>query len=169
MEIPTATARVVVAGGTLPYTYQWYFDSGLTNSIGGQTADLLTGRGAGTYWVKVTDFNGCWISGSIIISQPPAITATAAITSSYNGSHISCNGAADARITVTASGGTGALTYVLVEAPANVTGAANGIFTGVGPGTYTVRVTDVNLLHCGYFTCYGNATCCSGRIGPCNK
>ena len=80
----------------------------------------------------------------VTVDDPPAVTATAAITSNYNGSEVSCNGAADGEITVTAAGGTGTLIYILVEAPGNLTGASTGIFTGVPAGTYTIRVTDVN-------------------------
>ena len=81
---------------------------------------------------------------SVTLNNPAAVTAIAAVTSNYNGSQVSCNGASDGRITVMASGGTGALSYLLVEMPANVTGAATGIFTGVPADTYTVRVSDLN-------------------------
>ena len=49
-----------------------------------------------------------------------SVTATAAVTSDYNGSQVSCTGASDGKITVTASGGTGALSYLLVQIPGNV-------------------------------------------------
>ncbi len=139
------SARVVASGGTLIYSYQWYYDAFFASPVPGQTSDLASGLPAGTFYVKVTDANGCWKSGSVTLAQPAVISATAAITSNFNGAHISCNGANNAEITVTASGGTGILSYLLVEAPANVTGAASGVFTGVGPGTYTVRVRDINL------------------------
>src|SRR5664280_2875501 len=137
------SARVVVAGGTPGYTYIWYAGPGLTNPIG-QTTDQATGLVAGTYWVKITDSNGCWISSSITLTQPPILAATAAVTSNYNGSQLSCNGASDGRITVTAGGGTGTLTYLLTQIPGNISGFSSGIFTGIPAGTYTVRVTDIN-------------------------
>ena len=47
--------------------------------------------------------------------------------------------AADASITVSASGGTGTLTYTLNPGAVSNT---SGNFTGLGPGNYTVTVTD---------------------------
>jgi hypothetical protein len=49
------SATVVAAGGTPPYTYLW--------SNGGTSA-TITGIGAGTYTVTVTDANGCTTTGS---------------------------------------------------------------------------------------------------------
>jgi PKD repeat protein len=114
-------------------------------NVTGAATGIFTGLTAGTYTVTVTDANGCTkTTPNITVNNPPAVTATAAVTSNYNGSQISCNGASDGRITVTASGGTGALSYLLVELPGNVTGAASGVFTGLPANTYTVRVRDVN-------------------------
>ena len=46
---------------------------------------------------------------------------------------------------MTASGGTGALSYVLNEIPTNTTGHTTGIFTGIpAAASYTVKVTDKN-------------------------
>ncbi|HQK67015.1 MAG TPA: hypothetical protein PLL94_02610, partial [Bacteroidales bacterium] len=141
----TGSVRVTASGGTLNYTYAWYYDASFSSPIPGQTNAEASGLPAGTYYVKVTDANGCFKTGSVVLPQPTQITATAAITSNFNGAHISCNGADDAVITVSASGGTGILSYVLDQDPTNVTGAGSGVFTGVGPGTYTVTVTDANL------------------------
>ena len=64
------SARVIVTGGDPGYSYEWFSGPGLTNPIG-QVGDEATGLIAGTYWVKITDFNGCWISTNITITQPP--------------------------------------------------------------------------------------------------
>ena len=133
---------ITAGGGTGALTY--VLDQNPANTSGVATG-IFTGLNAGNYTVTVTDINGCTKTTPIIIvSDPPAITATAAVTSNYNGSQISCNGVSDGRIAVTAAGGTGALSYLLVEDAGNVTGAANGIFTGLAPGPYTVTVTDIN-------------------------
>ena len=83
-------------------------------------------------------------TSSVTLNNPPAVSAMASVTSNYNGSQVSCDGATDGRITVMHGGGTGALTYLLIEMLGNVSGAATGIFTGVPAGTYTVRVSDLN-------------------------
>jgi len=96
--------------------------------------------------VKVTDINLCNVTTApVTITQPVVVAATAAVTSNFHGSDLSCNGSSDGRITVTASGGTGALSYLLNESPGNVTGLITGIFTGLAAGTYTITVTDLNL------------------------
>jgi PKD repeat protein len=137
--------KVEASGGTPvagSYIFEWFYDSGMTSPVPGQVTDEATGLAAGTYWVKVTDLNGCQVSASISITQPTAITATIAVTSDYNGSDISCFGEADGEITVTASGGTGNLGYAIVDFPGNTTGATSGQFTGLPAGIYRVIVTD---------------------------
>src|SRR6185436_19287802 len=75
------------------------------------------------------------------ITGPPPIVASIDISSDYNGSEISCNGASDGQITITASGGTGAFTYSI-----NGGGSyqASNVFSGLPAGSYPVRVKDAN-------------------------
>lgn len=136
---------VTASGGTLvgpTYTYT-ISPGGTSNSTG-----IFSGLAANTYTVNVTDDNTCVrTSNSVTVTQPSALTAFASVTSNYNGAKISCPGANDAVITVTANGGNGGYSYVLVEAPGNTTGNATGVYTGIGPGTYTVSVTDSKLCN----------------------
>ncbi|MFH1320460.1 MAG: M4 family metallopeptidase [Bacteroidota bacterium] len=53
----TGNATVLVNGGILPYTYQW-FDPAQ------QTTQTATGLCPGYYTVMVTDGNGCWVTAS---------------------------------------------------------------------------------------------------------
>jgi hypothetical protein len=88
-----------VSGGAGSYTYLWN---------DGNASQNRTGLVAGIYTVNVTDANGCVKgSGNITVTQPTAISASAAVTTPIN-----CFGGT-ATITVTASGGTGALQYSL--------------------------------------------------------
>ena len=74
------------------------------------------------------------VLGSQTISNPQAISITASIT------NVPCNGASTGAIDITASGGTGTLTYDW-GAQGNSKDLAN-----LAAGTYTVTVTDGN--HC---------------------
>ena len=133
---------VTASGGTGALSYLL---NEIPGNITGSITGVFTGLPAGPYTVRVRDLNLCTINTvQVTITAPTAVTATAAVTSNYNGSEVSCFGSSDGRITVTASGGTGALAYLLVQSPGNITGAASGIFTGVPAGTYTVRVSDLN-------------------------
>ena len=85
-----------------------------------------------TYSVKVTDCAGCIAIDDVVVTALPAITATAAASA------INCtSGATTTTLTVTASGGTGALQYSLNGG----TYQPGKTFT-VAAGTYTVTVRD---------------------------
>ncbi|MGV3613655.1 MAG: T9SS type A sorting domain-containing protein [Fluviicola sp.] len=117
------------AGGTAPYTFNWG---------GGITTEDRTGLAAGVYSVTITDNNGCSVQMSATVSQPTALSPTASVSSNYNGSQISCNGAADGVVSVTVSGGVFPYTYLWSNGQ---TSQAN---SGLAAGTYTVVVTDAN-------------------------
>ncbi len=138
-------AAATVGGGTGLYSYEWFDDSALTSPIG-QTSAIASGLGAGTYYVEVTDENGCTISGSVIITEPAVVAVTANVSSSYNGSQISCTGAADGEVTANPSGGTGIFTYVWYDDAALTSpiGQTTVTATGLAAGTYWVEATDVN-------------------------
>jgi hypothetical protein len=133
---------VVGLGGTGAYTYR--IDQAPLNTTG-NASGVYTGLSAGTYTATVRDANNCFVvTAPITITPPAALTASASVTSNYNGRQISCNGASDGRIAVVAGGGVPAYSYVLNEIPTNTTGAGNGIFVGIPAGTYTFTVTDLN-------------------------
>lgn len=145
ISCPTSTdgqITVTAAGGTGVYSYR--LDQAPLNTTG-NTTGVYSNVGAGTYTVTVRDENGCFvITVPVIVVPPPPVTASAAVTSDHNGQQISCNGASDGELTVTAGGGVGSYTYLLNQIPANVTGATTGVFTGLPAGTYTVTVRDGN-------------------------
>jgi hypothetical protein len=136
--------RINQTGGTPGFTYQFVEIPANTT---GQASGIFTGIPAGTYSFIVTDVNNCQATTApITVTQPTPVVASATVTSNYNGAQISCQGANDAIITVTSSGGTGAATYVFDQfAVSNQTGRFSGVFTSVQPGVgYTFTVTDAN-------------------------
>ncbi|MES1214284.1 MAG: T9SS type A sorting domain-containing protein [Bacteroidota bacterium] len=119
------TASVNVTGGTEPYSYEWS-----NNETTATTSDLA----AGTYSVIVTDANGCTATGSYIVTQPSALTATTQIVNNlcYNGTIGS--------ITVTAAGGTAGYEYSLNGTDYQV----SNVFSNLAANNYTVYIKDNN-------------------------
>lgn len=124
--------HITASGGNAPLSYILN-PSGISSSDGN-----FTGLSAGTYTVTVVDSKGCSpaTSSPINIINPPLIT----ITNQTIG-HISCYGDRNGSINVSAQGGSGTLYYTLN--PGSLT-RTNGNFTGLGPGIYTVTVSDAN-------------------------
>lgn len=120
------SATVTPAGGNGPYTYSWAPTGG-----SGSTA---SGLAAGGYICTITDANGCSITPSMTITNPPGITATG------TGNQV-CPGS-NATLLVTTSGGTSPYTYVWSNGP--TTSTQTLIASAATSGTYTVTVTDVN-------------------------
>lgn len=123
-----ATVTVTAAGGMLPYNYNIGF--------GNQLSNIFNNVGAGNYTVTITDANGCTATLPFAVANPasPAITNVAV-------NNVLCYGGNNGDITVTATGGVGALTYTLL--PNNVNNAT-GIFSNLTAGVYTVSVSDAN-------------------------
>jgi gliding motility-associated-like protein len=121
------TASITAAGGTGNYTYSW------TN--GQTTATNLT---AGTHFITITDANNCSTVDSVLLTEPTILTASASVTSDYNGQDISFIGASDGEATAIANGGTGTYTYLWSD------GQTTAIATNLSGGTYTVTITDAN-------------------------
>jgi len=117
------TATLTVSGGTSPYSFTWSNFHATQN---------LSGLSGGTYYVIITDANGCTKRDSVIITEPAAIVLTLTST------NVNCNGDSTASITTTVSGGTGTITY----AWSNTATTAN--LTNIPAGTYSVVITDAN-------------------------
>ncbi len=125
--------------GTLYYT--------LTPGPINNTDGNFTGLGGNTYGLSITDDNGCGpaTAPGLVVIDPPAISIDNEDTTG-----ITCNGADNAYINITASGGTGALTYILKDLGVKVDSNYTGLFDSLPPGTYTVEVDDENA--CGPVT-----------------
>ncbi|RIV17852.1 hypothetical protein DYU11_30730 [Fibrisoma montanum] len=119
----TGSVSLTVTGGTPAYTYRWN---------NGATTQNLPAVPAGAYSVTVADANSCTVTGSIVVSQPPALTLTTQSTP------VRCFGGATGAISLAAAGGTPAYTYRWSN------GATTQSLNGIVAGTYSVTVTDAN-------------------------
>ncbi len=118
------SATIFASGGTPGYTYLW---------SNGNNGTSITNVTANTYSVTVTDAMGCQATTSVIITQPPILTASVTGTTTP-----SCNGGNNGTATVSATGGTLGYTYYWTN------GANTPTASGLTAGSYSVTVTDTH-------------------------
>lgn len=119
------TVNVTSGTGTPPYTYQ-------LNSGTPQSSNVFNNVAGGNYTVTVKDVTGCTNVLQVTVPQINPLQATPATTPA------ACSPTGTITMTVTA-GGTGPYTYSLDGGAAQ----SSNHFTGVGPGSHTVVVTDL--------------------------
>jgi hypothetical protein len=132
-------AIVKDAGGAV-VTAQNYLWTQNGTSIGeSPTLTTVDNLSEGLYKVVITYGTGCEAEYTYPLSDPDPVLANATATTDYNGQPIRCNNGSDANLRATVSGGTpGPYTYSWN------TGDITALVNGVGAGTYTVTVRDVN-------------------------
>jgi len=118
----SATANV--SGGIMPYAFSW-------STTPPQTTQTATNLTAGTYTITVKDSSKCISWTTVTITQPAPINAKVVTT---NASCSTANGSAK----VTASGGTGPLSYSWNSSPPSLTATDSGLVAGI----YMVTIAD---------------------------
>ncbi len=74
---PNGQVVVIAGGGTTPYQYSWSANAGISTNT-----NTATGLGVGTYFVSVTDANGCLDTiNNILFEATPAFQASSLVTS----------------------------------------------------------------------------------------
>ncbi|MCE3278992.1 MAG: hypothetical protein K0S44_1183 [Bacteroidetes bacterium] len=121
-----AIATVNAAGGSGPYLYQW-------SDVATQTTQTATGLCASTYYVIVTDINGCTASDTLTISEPSLLNANPTTTNA------NCYGACNGTAFTSPTGGTASYTYSWSPG-----GQTTSSISSLCAGIYTVTVTDAN-------------------------
>ncbi len=130
---------VKVSGGTPPYRLNLTGPKVVNPNLGFTTAYTFKDLTAGTYTLAVTDSRGCVAScGTINIEARLCTLSLATIITS----EISCFGAQDgeAKINLT---GSNSPTYTLTGPAGYHQVQTQSAFSGLGPGTYNLTVTDL--------------------------
>lgn len=122
-----ATISSTTSGGTINYSYSW-------NTIPVQTTQNISGVGAGSYTVSVTDQNGCTTQSTVNVTEPAVLSDTYVVNQNAN-----CN-VADGEATITTLGGTPGYTYNWSNNAGNNSNSA----TDLPAGITNVTITDAN-------------------------
>lgn len=117
-----ATLTINLENGAPPFQYDF--------GSGPQADNTQTGLTAGTYSVDVVDANGCTGQFTVTIPEPPLLTLE------LQQQPISCFGEADGSLNAIAGGGQPNYTFAWSD------GNTASERTDLGPGTYTVSLTD---------------------------
>lgn len=127
------SGKIYITGltGNPPFTYLW---------SNGETTDFITGLTNGTYSVTITDSTNCTLSQSATVNSVPQLGIAAILTTTPP----SCF-SSDGEVTVTISGGTGPYYYSASTGQINVSFASAQVFTNIGSGLFSIKVTDAAL------------------------
>ena len=117
--------------------YTWYKNGEFL--LGGPADPEPYQLAAGTYGVEITYRTFCKVANTYVLEEPAPVAAEIMNASNYNGAPISCFGAADGSLSVTAGGGTGSIYTYKWQG-----GETTPILTGLPAGTYTVSARDIN-------------------------
>ncbi len=124
----TGGAVVLVLNGTAPYTYNW--SPNITD-----VTPIISGKCADTYFVTVTDADGCSTTSSVTFIEPPALSIDSVISANIQ----PCNGDNNGSVCIYLHGGTPPYQYNIGSG-----NQANNCFTGLSAATYTPTITDAN-------------------------
>ncbi len=137
----TAIVQGGVTNSAQNYSYQWYVvESGVSVELIGETNQTITGLDEGVYEIKATDLvNVSDISDAKTLVEPSEIQ--------LDGTHVDvfCNGGTNGSIDLTATGGTGVLTYNWSKEGDFLFNSTNQDLNNLTSGVYKVEVRDENL------------------------
>jgi hypothetical protein len=119
------------------YTYNLY--NSLPSLVQTNATGVFNNLLPAAYTASAVNSLGCTSNTlSITITQPTTISASAVSASP------TCYLGVDGTVTITASGGTGSLTYTLFDTSGNTVTQGSGSFTGLAPGVYGYYVEDAS-------------------------
>jgi gliding motility-associated-like protein len=118
------SVEATASGGCAPYSYSW---------SNGDSTEIISGVSVSIYIVTITDVNGCTARDSILLTEPPLLTASVSSTDANCSS--SCDGTG---IVSSVNGGTAPYSYLWSNNDSTATSS------NLCVGSYTVTITDVN-------------------------
>jgi gliding motility-associated-like protein len=121
-------------GGTLPYSYQWYLGTDTFAPLGPITENI-TQLSGGSYYLIVTDANGCQVPFTRTIVNPDSLIISLTAT------NLACANVDTGSVAVIVMGGT--LPYQFLWNNF----VTDSFQTGLAAGNYAVVVTDSNGCH----------------------
>ena len=126
------SVTVSATGGSGAISYS------ISPSVGTQSSTgTFSGLTAQTYTFTATDASGSTKTTTATVTQPTAIVfGTPSVT------NVTCNGGSNGSVVVSATGGTGAISYSI--SPSVGTQSPSGTFNGLTAQTYTFTATDAN-------------------------
>ncbi|MFL0128892.1 SprB repeat-containing protein, partial [Tenacibaculum maritimum] len=126
-------------GGWGSYQYELSDALGTTVIKAYNPTNIFKDLSPNTYTVRVKDINGCVVSKTETLVNPDEITFNLVKDDNV------CTATSGGSITVTAVGGTGNYTYILVDGSGTeIRNQTTNVFASLGSGTYTVNVKDSN-------------------------
>lgn len=139
----TADGQIIVGveGGVTPYTMivtsTGYADTIVANAID----TILAGLEAGEYVIDVVDSNECLLTDTVTINQPVVLTVDTLVANNPI-----CHDDTTGNAMIVVSGGTAPYTYAWTKdsLAGDTVSIADKTDTILTPGTYFVRVVDVN-------------------------
>ena len=127
------SATVNPSGGTAPYTYLWTGTGSTSVTSNGLNA-------ATTYYVSITDANGCNLTAVPVTVPEPDIVSVNFTMSDYNGFNVSCNNSSDGFVDVSVNGGNAPYMY----SADGIFWSAGSTFFNLSSGWFTTYVQDAN-------------------------
>ena len=131
-------------GGSGTYNYEWFDDPAFISPIG-QTTAKATELTAGSYYIYVSDINGCTMDFGFNLTEPEELEVIMDPSQTPDGKYnIDCNGGAGS-IDITVNGGSPAgYLYEWWSPDGSGLDINAGDQAAVTAGKYIVRISDIN-------------------------
>ncbi|MCI5082233.1 MAG: gliding motility-associated C-terminal domain-containing protein [Saprospiraceae bacterium] len=117
-------------GGAPIASYEWST---------GDSGQMISGLGAGVYYVTITDEAACFTVDSAFVLAPDPL-----VIDSINVQDPTCPGSTNGQVITFVSGGTGPYTFIYENTPMNDTIVGGSVYPNLPAGTYTGEVIDAN-------------------------